>query len=43
MVVYTFSPSTEEAEVRSYLWVQSYPGLHNEFQDSSQGYVMRPY
>ena len=38
MVVYTFNPSTQEAEEGEFLWVQGQPGLLSKLQDRLQNY-----
>jgi hypothetical protein len=41
MLLYTFKPSTQEAEAGRSLWVQSQPGLYSKFE-TIQDYVSRP-
>ena len=40
-MVYTFNPSTWEAEAGKFLWVQGQPSLQSEFQ-YSQDYIKKP-
>lgn len=41
-VVYTFTPSTLEAEAVGALWGQGHPGLHSKFR-ATLSCVVRPY
>jgi hypothetical protein len=43
VVVHTFNPSTQEAEVDESLLVPGQPGLQSKFQDSQGCYTEKPY